>query len=438
MKLEDIVGLNPWWKNPAWESEDRHLKTLARYDYVYRRKEPFMKKGTVVVYGPRQVGKTTWIKQTIAQMTKGKQSTDIFYLNVEMMKDRFELYDDIKTILGLYRPGYVFIDEISAVEDWERTIKALVDEGAFEEKYVLLTGSSSVNIMKKAERLPGRMAQGQNKFRYYPLGFREVAELYGVVAKTPQEAIASLDKLNPLLYRYFIHGGFVRIMNEFQRHDTIEEDIFSIYAAWIDGGLSRMKRSPETTNIIMNGIAIALTNEVSWSSLAAGINHVTVSEYIELLRNMFVVEYLEKSKVAAAGATKNKKIYFTDPFIYWLALFKSRRINSVKLADLDSTVLGKMAELSVYANLVQYLDKRTGENEFDARRYIHFEKEKSGEVDFLVKFGKRTVRLESKFGGIGKERDGVVYLTQDKLARNKLPLAVFLMFPEDSLKLLGK
>jgi predicted AAA+ superfamily ATPase len=435
MKIEDIVGLNQWWKNPSWEKEDRHLKKLATHEYVYERKDYFpIKKGVFVVYGPRQVGKTTWIKQMIA---KSKENpTHFFYLNAEMLHDRFELYEDIKTIQGLYKPKYIFIDEISAVEDWERTIKALVDEGSFEEKYVMLTGSSSINIMKKAERLPGRMAGGQNKFRYYPLSFKETAELYGIKVTTPKEAIANLDKLNPILYRYFIHGGFASAINTFHNKDQLGETIFSVYAAWIDGALAKLKRSPETANRIMDGIADALTNDVSWSSLAKGINHVTIGEYAEVLRDMFVIDYLEQSKRAKVGAPKNKKIYFIDPFIYWLALFKGRKIYSIALPDLDSVTIGKLAEISVYAALAQHLDHKTNESNFDVRRYLHFEKDRKGETDFIVNFGKKKVFLESKFGNIEKEKPGIIYLTKDILEENKLPLAVFLMFPEQSLSLL--
>jgi hypothetical protein len=97
---------------------------------------------------------------------------------------------------------------------------------------------------------------------------------------------------------------------------------------------------------------------------------------------------------------------------------------------------GKLAEISAYAALVQHLDQKTHENNFDARRHLHFEKDRSGEIDFIVKFGKKSFRLECKFGTIGKEKPGIIYLTKDAFEENKLPLPVFLMFPEESLQLL--
>ncbi len=436
MKIEDIVAQNPWWNTKDWQANDRHLRKLMEYEYVYSRKDYLpLKKGVIITYGPRQIGKTTWIKQKIADISNDKP-TDVFYLDAEMIKDRFDLADTLKTVEKLYSPIYIFIDEINAVEEWERTIKTLVDESFFERKHVILTGSNLLNIMKKSERLPGRMADGQYKFRYYPLSFREVAAVYGVKPKNTKEAINQLERLNWVLYRYFIHGGYIRAINTFHKKEILSEDIFSIYSAWIDGGLAKVKRSSETANQIINGITDAMTNDVSWSSLAKGINHVTVGEYMELLKDMFVVNYLEKARQSGSGAPKNKKIYFTDPFIYWLALFKSRKIFSVKTTDLDNTTMGKLAELSAYTAIIDYLDKKTKENDFDIRRYANFEKERNGEIDFVVKLSEKSFKIECKFGRIDKEKKEVIYLTKDIFSENKLPLAVFLMFPEESLQLL--
>jgi len=46
--------------------------------------------------------------------------------------------------------------------------------------------------------------------------------------------------------------------------------------------------------------------------------------------------------------------------------------------------------------------------------------------------------LEIKFGNNFKEKDEIIYLTKDKLDKNKLPLAIFLIFPEECLKLIEK
>jgi len=68
--------------------------------------------------------------------------------------------DMIKTFVEAVRLqggcGYLMLDEITAVKDWTRAVKSLVDAGALENIYLLLTGSSAVEIKRGYERMPGR------------------------------------------------------------------------------------------------------------------------------------------------------------------------------------------------------------------------------------------------------------------------------------------
>lgn len=439
MELEKLVEQNPWWKDINWTQKDRQFILLDRMQKKYERKNYIeIKKGTIILYGPRQIGKTTWIKTKIAELLKTNNPQDIFYLNAETQKDRFELLESIKLILELYKSKYIFIDEINSLNDWEKTIKIFVDSGAFEQKQILLTGSSALNIFKKTERLPGRLAEGNNKIRYYSLDFKEVLKLYGLNPTNIKEAMSNLKQINEIFYKYLIHGGYIRAINDFEQKNKIEEDLFSIYSAWIDGEIAKDKKSPELVTNILDGVANALTNETSWSSITRIATHPTIQTYSETLKNMFVIDFLEKSRRSLTGAPKNKKIYFMDPFLYWLTLFKSRKINFVDITNLDSQIIGKLAEQSFFTNILQHLDAKLKENDFDIRRYLFFENNRSGETDFVLRLDNKSYYLEVKFGKSFKERNGIIYLTKDKLDKNKLPLTIFLIFPEDCLKLINR
>ena len=52
--------------------------------------------------------------------------------------------------------GLLFIDEISMLIDWQRSIKLLIDAGRFRDCTVILTGSHSIDLRKGAESLSGR------------------------------------------------------------------------------------------------------------------------------------------------------------------------------------------------------------------------------------------------------------------------------------------
>jgi|GEM_PF-1088000 len=437
MELEDIVRQNPWWKNAAgWQMQDRHLKALGKCKYVYER-EGYIpaKKGVSVVYGPRQVGKTTWMKRRISGLLEKLKPAEVFYLDAEGIADRFELQKALETIGALYSPKHIFIDEINSVHEWERAIKALADAGFFDGRCAIVGGSSSLNIMKKAERLPGRLAAGKNKYRFHPLSFAEVARLYGLEFPSAREALGGLGELNVALHKYFLHGGYIRAMNALEGFGKLDEELFAVYCAWIDGELARVKKSPEIASGIMDGAANALTNETSWGALSRSATHPTIAEYAETLKDMFVLGYVEKSRRANEGMPKNKKVYFADPFLYWVALFRSRKISEAAIADLDSTTCGKLAELCIYCNLVNFLDTQGKESDFEPRRHVHFEAGRAGEIDFCVRYKGRAYFIESKFGHVGKEKEGVFYVTKDEFSRNKIPLSVFLLHPFESLEL---
>jgi len=50
----------------------------------------------------------------------------------------------------------LFIDEVSAVPNWERALKRIADRGQLRNVLVITTGSKAADIRRGSERLPGR------------------------------------------------------------------------------------------------------------------------------------------------------------------------------------------------------------------------------------------------------------------------------------------
>lgn len=103
------------------------------------------------------------------------------------MKDRFELIETMKTYFQIFErkageTRYLFIDEITAVEDWQKSIKYLVDIGLLENSLLILTGSSAFDLKRSSERLPGRKGYGEDLV-YLPLTFREFLKALGFGGK---------------------------------------------------------------------------------------------------------------------------------------------------------------------------------------------------------------------------------------------------------------
>jgi len=74
---------------------------------------------------------------------------------------------------------FVFLDEITTVPRWEYAIKHIVDTGLGEDVLFVLTGSSSADLRRGGERLPGRRRMVQPDRVLLPLSFRQYCTLRG-------------------------------------------------------------------------------------------------------------------------------------------------------------------------------------------------------------------------------------------------------------------
>src|SRR3990167_9006876 len=124
----------------------------------------------VIIYGARQVGKTTLVK---AILEKYPESSG--YLNCDEPDIRNALTEktstELKAFLG--NKKLVVLDEAQRVKNIGLTLKLLADN--FPEMQVVATGSSSFELSNKiAEPLTGR------KYEYYlyPFSLEEIKSIY--------------------------------------------------------------------------------------------------------------------------------------------------------------------------------------------------------------------------------------------------------------------
>ena len=101
----------------------------------------------------------------------------ILFFTCDMIKDNSELVDIIKIYLQSFNISknertYIFIDEITMVNNWQSAIKYLVDIGLIVNAVVILTGSSAYDLKVSSERTPGRRGEGKDLL-FLPLTFNE-------------------------------------------------------------------------------------------------------------------------------------------------------------------------------------------------------------------------------------------------------------------------
>ncbi|MBY0424484.1 MAG: AAA family ATPase, partial [Cytophagales bacterium] len=135
---------------------------------IEKRLSEYLFKGKVIlVFGPRQVGKTTMLKKIAAD-----SGADTLWLNGDESDIR-ELFEKptsskLKAILGNHK--LVFIDEAQRIADIGIALKLLVDN--FPEIQVVATGSSAFDLANEVqEPLTGR----KYEFFLFPFSFGEMA-----------------------------------------------------------------------------------------------------------------------------------------------------------------------------------------------------------------------------------------------------------------------
>lgn len=248
----------------------------------------------VVIYGARQVGKTTLVRQI-----EGKSNQKTLYLNCDEQNIRAKLSNASSTELAslFADKKLVIIDEAQRVENIGIALKVVVD--ALPHIQIIATGSSSFDLSNKiAEPLTGR----KYEFMLYPFSVGEISQHYSVL------------ELDRLIERLMIYGAYPDIINNQSEANVL---LRSLTESYLYKDILEFEdiRNPEVLYKILQALALQIGNEVSYNELAqtVGVHHKTVARYIQLLEKAFVIFRLRPySKNARTALTKLRKVYFFD------------------------------------------------------------------------------------------------------------------------------
>lgn len=454
VKIAEIVTQNPWWRyERGFVEYDPHIKKAA--PIFFDRKQINLKKGGIyVLRGPRQVGKTTYLKDTIKRLLEnGVPSKNILYLSLDFFTSRREMRNGINYFLDLNPHSsdiFIFLDEIISVEDWNLELKYMADRGIILRGVVFATGSSAVKLKEKGELLPGRGIEG-NEYYIKPISFREFVlqtidyvkdhickSLESREALTrlkftlkecslglshPLEAIKeNVQKILPFkkelgyLFRiYLITGGMPGVINHYLSNrvvnkDIIEPHISEIFIRDVFGDLSRLLKQEVIIKRLLRAIIDRYGTRYSFTTLSREIerSHGTTIDYLEHLEDSFIsfIFYpydFNKKKPKLKG---DKKVYFFDPFIFHSvkAYLTGEEIwNVINKTMEDEELQSKLVEGIVVSHILLHKEVpflKTG-NTFLWSYY-----DKSGkEIDVILKETGEYLGIEIKYGGEVSEKD---------------------------------
>lgn len=249
-----------------------------------------------VLYGPRQVGKTT-----LAQDLLDVVSLRTKFVNADELVYREALASQNRQLLGevLGEAELLVIDEAQRVPEIGLNLKILVD--SFPHAIILATGSASFELANQiSEPLTGRKLT----FNLFPVGFGEISATLGTLEARTQ------------LERWLVWGGYPDIVNTdppAMRERLLGELVGSyLYRDLLE--LEGIRRSDKIVDLLRL-LAFQIGQEVSQTELATSLalNRQTVERYLDLLEKVFVIYKVNGfSRNLRKEVTKNSRYYFYD------------------------------------------------------------------------------------------------------------------------------
>lgn len=254
----------------------------------------FWKKKAILLFGPRQCGKSTLIENILKE-----QSKEWIYLNGDEADVRELLSNTtsakLRAIAG--NKPIVFIDEAQRIPGIGLTLKLFTDQ--LKDIQVIATGSSAFELNNHVnEPLTGR----KYEFMLYPLCFAEMVEYQGLLEE------------KRLLEHRMIYGYYPEIVT---RPGEEKELLRLLAGSYLYKDLLTLEqiKKPVLLEKLLKALALQIGSEVSYNELAqtVGADKGTVEKYIDLLEKAFVVFRLPAlNRNVRNEIKKGKKIYFYD------------------------------------------------------------------------------------------------------------------------------
>jgi hypothetical protein len=258
-------------------------------------KERLFQGKIVILYGARQVGKTTLVKKVLTEYgEKGR------YLNCENLSVQQGLEEMEATKLNAFLGNYdlVVVDEAQKIPDIGKKLKLLVD--TYPKMQIIATGSSSFDLANRtAEPLTGRAFH----LMLTALSVEEIAQNFDLLSATSQ-----LEKL----LRFGSYPELYPFSDE-QATDRLNE----IASAYLYKDILQFEGIKKSSIVqkLLQLLALQLGNEVSYYELAEQlkVSRQTVEKYLDILEQSFIVFTLRAfSRNKRKEISKSVKVYFYD------------------------------------------------------------------------------------------------------------------------------
>ncbi len=328
-----------------------------------------------VVMGPRQVGKSTVVKQVLGEIDTPYQffsADNVPATNTGWVSNCWAAVRSLMTAKD-YTETILVIDEIQKIQNWSEVVKKEWDDDSFHDRNikVLLLGSSRVLLEKGlSESLGGRFEEIRMTHWSYP----EMKECFGL----------SLDE-------YLYYGGYPGAADLIHDPDRWEQYIQS---AIIDATINKdilmntaigkpalLKQTFEL-GAAYSGELLSLTKMLG--SLQDAGNTVTLAGYVNLLDESGLLCGLQKYSIDSARRRSSVPKFQ----VYNNALKMVFNARTFEQAIMDRKEWGRIYESGIGSYLVSQA--------FVHRFEVFYWRERNDEVDFILRKKGTVIAIEMK------------------------------------------
>lgn len=409
MKLpkDEIISIlspfNPWWKNTPI-SDLPNWKRSAFYELSDWMTHPPAHRA-IMLSGPRQVGKTTLLLQTIDELIKnGVPPENILYATFD--HPIFKLAG-LDAVLDAWRelepkvdgPEYLFLDEAQFIKDFGTWVKHQVDFS--KSRRIAFTGSAIPLTYSGDE-------SGVGRWHTLPISTLSFYE-YLQIKKIPLPDIPNVTLLSDLFKassselnriaeaakvlighfnEYLVRGGFPqtalieslpqaqRLLREDIIDKVLKRDMTALF------GVRRILELEQTfIYLCMHDGGI---QDFQTLSNNLGIAKPTVQNFINLLESTHLLYKLPPFGHGKEILRARYKLYLADPAIAPALLLKGKTILE------DPKALGMSVETAIFSHLKAH-------SATNQARFSYWKDPKSKELDFVIEIAEKLIPLEVKY-----------------------------------------
>ncbi len=386
--LKRMVVDNPWWSNGMIFEDFDAMKPRMFLSPFLELVTSLPKGRSVILLGPRRVGKTVMMFHTIKQLlTNGVPPRKILYLSVDApLYSGMSLEEMVDHLMAASKADgddsgyYVFFDEIQYLKDWENHLKVLCDTRR-NIRFIASGSAAAALKMKSIESGAGRFTH----FSLPPLLFCEYLAMIGkeelvVPARvdwfgtmTDGYDIVDISALNQCFVDYINFGGYPEVVSSMQMRNNpsryIKDDIVDKVLLKDLPGLYGINDTRDLYRLFSH-LVFRSGEEFSMEDLSkeSGIRKENIKKYIDYLESAFLIKVLHKVDENSRRFQRvtTFKVYVTNPSIF-AAVFSP--------ADQSTPAFNHLVETAVFCQF----------GSVDSSLfYANWKKGRtSGEVDFV-------------------------------------------------------